>query len=172
MTGSAFDVERLRREFDQSFALPYTGEASEYDDYLLIRAGERAYALVARDVGEVAVEVPITPLPARTPGFLGLAGRRGKLVPVFDLAFLVGGVAGEGRRWLALSTSNEPVGFAFAALEGQLRQARSALLASARDAGFVRGALEADGLRPIVDCARIVRELQEKPGRQRLGKGV
>ncbi|HEY3500954.1 MAG TPA: chemotaxis protein CheW, partial [Polyangiaceae bacterium] len=85
-SGPLLDVERLRSEFDAAFALPHSRSAGESDDYLLIQAGTNPYALALAELGEVVADVPITRVPSTSPALLGVAGRRGKLVPVFDLA--------------------------------------------------------------------------------------
>jgi chemotaxis signal transduction protein len=171
---AALDIARLRRDFDASFALPDRSVGALVEEFLLIRADERPYALALAELREVVVGVTVTRVPATTPALLGVAGLRGQLVPVFDLGALLGGRAAEQvPRWLALAAGAEPLGFAFAALEGHLqRQADDEFRAAGVDEGFLRGALRSDGFRPLIALDRMVAALRESdrhagPGKER-----
>jgi chemotaxis signal transduction protein len=167
-----FDVERLRREFDATFALP-RGEGARADaDYLLIRAGGKPYAVALAEIGGVLADVAVTRVPSAVAGLLGIAGLRGEIVPVFELAVLIGGAAtAEPGRWLLLRAGASPIGFAFGVLEGHVRRRREELLAdSGRSEGFFSGAVERDGYWPIIGVERLAATLAEHSSRKRQEK--
>jgi chemotaxis-related protein WspB len=55
---------------------------------LLLRVGDRRYALDARDVVEVVPGVPLAPAPDAPPGVVGLLQHRDGVAPVIDLPLL------------------------------------------------------------------------------------
>ncbi|WP_437840465.1 chemotaxis protein CheW [Sorangium sp. So ce1153] len=119
-------LAELQRAFDASFAVPAEARPEEPARGLAIRAGDRR--LVAR-VDELAAVEPcrrIVPLAGGPPGLLGLAGLRGRLVAVYDLAALVGGrpragVAGPAPRWLLVCAEHPEIALAIDELEGHAR---------------------------------------------------
>jgi purine-binding chemotaxis protein CheW len=56
-------------------------------------------------------------LPGGPVGCLGLAGLRGKMVPVFDLAAVLGASAASPPGWLVVTQGEPPVAWAFDALD-------------------------------------------------------
>lgn len=101
MNGRALD---LRRAFDASFASPQAPPAAGAEAFLLIRAGGDRCALRIRDVAQLTVDRPVTPVPSRRPELLGLAGLRGAVVPAFSLARLLGSAEGvDPPRWMAMA---------------------------------------------------------------------
>ncbi|XXY49250.1 chemotaxis protein CheW [Sorangium sp. So ce269] len=119
-------LAELQRAFDASFAAPAEARPEEPARGLAIRAGDRR--LVAR-VDELAAVEPcrrIVPLAGGPPGLLGLAGLRGRLVAVYDLAALVAGrpragVAGPAPRWLLVCAEHPEIALAIDELEGHAR---------------------------------------------------
>lgn len=163
-------IERLRREFDESFATP-EGERPELVPLLAIRVGGRPFALSLSELGGTAAGARIAPVPARSPALLGLAGIRGRVVPVFDLASLFGEAKPEATpRWIALSQGNEAIGLAFSELEGHLERRPEELGAySAEGQKWIRGALRGEKeLRPVIDISAIVESVREMAA----GKGT
>lgn len=163
---------QMRQEFDQAFARPLAPETAHLEDLLTIRLGQEAYALRLSDIAGVFADRAVTALPGDTPALLGIAGLRGAIVPVYDLAALLGHDRdGERPRWLALTaaSANTSVGFAFAALDGQLRIPRDDIVV-AHDSGATDGssgggarrryvrqfARIGQTARPIVDLAAVL----------------
>jgi chemotaxis signal transduction protein len=148
-------ISRLRTDFDNSFAEPVRDHDEEAVELLAIRAGQRPYALRLAQTAGLHPDRPVTPLPGPLPALLGLAGFAGTVVPIYDLAALLGHPVAERPRWLVLATGTPPLGLAFHELDGHVRVPAGAIVAE--DAaqgrrGCLRGMVDLDGAsRPIVD---------------------
>lgn len=118
----------LRQAFDHSFALPPRALAAEVDDLLSIHlAGER-YAVRLRDIAMMVASRAVVPVPSAVPALLGLVGIRGRVVPVFSLAAILGHEHATGApRWLVVCGAEEPIAFGFSHFEGYVRLARSSV---------------------------------------------
>lgn len=170
---SLFAVEELRREFDAAFSLPLREAARDTEDLLEIRVAGRPYALRVAELGGVSAGNRITPVPSGQAALLGLVGIRGVLVPVFDLARLLGESApDEVPRWVALSRGDSPVGLAFAAVEGHVPVGPDALQASegASHALVSQLVRSEAGLRPVVSVGRVLSLLRGGPSAEALEK--
>ncbi len=124
----------LRAAFDRSFAEAPREDVGEVEGVLCIRVGGDGYALRVREITELVRGRRVVALPARVQEFLGLAGIRGGIVPVYSLGSLLGySAAPDEARWLALCNAGNPIGLAFSEFEGYLPLARRDLCAP-RDA--------------------------------------
>jgi purine-binding chemotaxis protein CheW len=98
---------------------------------------------------------PVTPLPGPQAALLGVAGFGGAIVPVYDLAALLGHPVPERPRWLVVAAGTPPLALAFHNLDGHVRVPTSAIVDEAgsntgRD--VLRGMVPLPGgTRPIVD---------------------
>jgi chemotaxis signal transduction protein len=147
-------VGELREEFDRSFAQPVRNHDDEHVELLSIRAGGRPYAIRLSQTSGLHPDRPVTPLPGPQPALLGLAGFAGQVVPVYDLAALLGHPVGERPRWLVLAGGSPPLGLAFHELDGHVRVSSGEIVREASDqvTGSVRGMVALPGgVRPIVD---------------------
>jgi chemotaxis signal transduction protein len=146
-------IAELRAEFDQSFSEPARNHDLEHVELLAIRAGGRPYALRLSQTSGLFPDRPVTPLPGPLPALLGLAGFAGTVVPVYDLAALLGHPVADQPRWLVLATGSPPLGLAFHDLDGHVRVPVTTIVGEAgggRDA--IRGmATLPGGERPIID---------------------
>ncbi|WP_238013182.1 chemotaxis protein CheW [Dactylosporangium sp. AC04546] len=159
----------LREAFDRSFAEPPRQEVAGHDDLLAIRAGGQRYALRLSQAAGLFPDRPVTRLPGPLPALLGVAGFRGSIVPVYDLAAVFGGPPpasgpAAGARWLVLAAGAPPVALAFEALDGHLRVPRDRVVEEATGHG-PRGCLRGivpldDGARPIVDVPAVRAAIQ------------
>jgi purine-binding chemotaxis protein CheW len=152
----------LREAFDRSFAAAPQLHDDDREDLLGIAVAGEPYALRLSAVAELVSGRAVTRLVGGAPGLLGIAGLRGALVPVFDLAGLLGRDDRVPPRWLALTSGEPRVALAFAQLDGHLRVARDAIAADADGGGrrHVQGVVRAgDALRPIVHVASILATL-------------
>jgi chemotaxis signal transduction protein len=148
-------MERLRDDFDRSFAEPARSHDAEHVELLAIRAGDRPYALGLSQTSGLHPDRPVTPLPGPQPALLGLAGFAGTAVPVYDLAALLGHPVATRPRWLVLAAGSPPLALAFHDLDGHVRVPAAAVVPEAPvegRRGIVSGMVTlAGGARPIVD---------------------
>jgi chemotaxis signal transduction protein len=154
----------MRAAFDRSFAEPPRTEEAPLQDFLGVRVGTDPYAIRLADISGLFADRPITPLTSDDPAFLGIAGVRGAVVPVYDLGAFLGYPPGAARRWLLL-IGRAALGLAFEAFEGHLRLPRAALTAQVGHEGsavLVQEVLHAVGLvRPIVQVTAILQTIEQ-----------
>lgn len=126
--------------------------------FVRLRVGAEAYALPVECVLEVAELGDVTEVPGSDERVLGVRNLRGEVLPVFDLARLLG--IGQERRpehLVVLEASGARVGLAIHGITsvGPLPEA-----VGATDAEFVAGAALADGeLVGIIDVPRVLEAL-------------
>jgi chemotaxis signal transduction protein len=149
-------VTRLRDDFDRSFAEPARTLGAGSVELLAIGVGGRPYALRLSQASGVHPDRPVTALPTPVPALLGVAGFAGTVVPVYDLAALLGHPIPERPRWLVLTTGTPPLALAFHQLNHHLRVPITDVVeGSIGDAGphaYLQGLVRLpDGNRPIVD---------------------
>lgn len=148
-------LDALRTDFDRSFAEPARDHDDQYAELLAVRAGGRPYALLLSQASGLFSDRPVTPLPGPQPALLGLAGFGGTIVPVYDLAALLGHPVPERPRWLVLAAGSPQLALAFHHLDGHLRVPATAILGEADGrAGdhLLRGMVVLPaGTRPIID---------------------
>lgn len=119
LTTAISGLQQLRADFDGSFGVP-AAPPTEREPVLVIRAGNESFAVRAGQIAGLLKSRKIVPLPSRIPELLGVASLRGSLLPVYDLAGLLGiPTAGTLPGWLLLVPSNPPVGLAFDEFEGR-----------------------------------------------------
>jgi purine-binding chemotaxis protein CheW len=147
-------VERLRADFDHSFSVPLRTLDDEAVELLAIGVGGRAYALCLSQTSGLHPDRPVTPLPTPVPALRGLAGFAGVVVPVYDLAVLLGHPIPEEPRWLVLAAGTPPLALAFHQLDHHVRVTAADVVdgSGAASRGCLRGMVRLpDGNRPIVD---------------------
>jgi purine-binding chemotaxis protein CheW len=148
-------LQGLRDDFDRSFTEPARQHDVEFTGLLAIHAGGRPYALRLSQAAGLHCDRPVTPLPGPLAALLGVAGFSGTIVPVYDLAALLGHPVPERPRWLVLAGGTPPLALAFHDLDGHVRVPASIIVgepdgATGRD--VLRGMVPLpDGTRPIVD---------------------
>jgi chemotaxis signal transduction protein len=143
----------LRADFDRSFAEPVRQHDDGHAELLAIRAGGRPYVLRLSQTSGLHPDRPVTPLPGPIAALLGVAGFGGAVVPVYDLAALLGHPLPERPRWLVLAAGAPPLALAFHQLDGHLRVPAGSLVTDGRPGtGSLRGMVALPGgTRPIVD---------------------
>ena len=115
------------------------------------------------EIAGVFDAVKVTPCPGPLPELVGLAGFRGVLTPVYDLAALLGYPAG-ANRWVML-VSGRTLAFAFDAFEGHFRIEPAALASQQGKAGsqyvhqVARHGTEAW---PIIDLPTVVATIRSR----------
>jgi purine-binding chemotaxis protein CheW len=154
----------LRHAFDRSFAAPRAGVAAATADFLALRIAGDAYMVRLAEVGGIYVDKPITPVPGPLAELIGVAGFRGQIVPVYDLAALLGYSAQAGPRWI-VSAAAAAVAFACADFEGHFRLAADAVTArtdAARErdgSGLVR---LADATVPLIHLESVIAGIRRR----------
>jgi chemotaxis signal transduction protein len=154
----------LRRHFDEAFAAPASPITEPLEDLLAIRVGSDPYALRLSAIAGLHLGVKIVPVPSPVAQLLGIAGIRGMMVPVYDLAALLRYPPEANSRWFVLARAPQPVGFAFETFESHLQVSQASLAGSnGEDSGtagtlqHMRGTARAAGaLRPIIHLASML----------------
>jgi chemotaxis signal transduction protein len=109
----------LRRAFDDGFAAPAADLSREVEPFVLLKVLDHPYGMRVREIRGFAAARKVIALPSPIPGLLGLAGFRGSLVPVYDLASLLGyGALDQPPRWFILCGDPDPLALAFAEFDG------------------------------------------------------
>lgn len=165
MTNRALE---LRRAFDQTFAEPARAVEEDPLHLLAIQVGGDAYALRLDEIAGLFVGRTVVSLPSPRREFLGLAGLRGDIVPVYSLGGLLGyPAASDPPRFVILARTEHTLGLAFDEFVGYLRIPRSAVLPSrgkAARAHVPEAARLAQGLRGVVSLRSIAQTLQNGIG--------
>ena len=151
----------LARAFDAGFAHAPEVATREQIDVLAIRLGNAPHALRLAQVAGLYARRAIAPLPSALPELLGLVSLRAAIVPVYDLAGLLGRPAQQAPRWLVLAAT-APVALAFDTLDGYRRLAPEAIVTGPGEASAERGPelARVDGeLRPMVDLRALLERI-------------
>jgi purine-binding chemotaxis protein CheW len=159
----AVRAEELANAFDRSFAEARGVPAGEADEFLAVQVAGERHAMRLAEVGGLHPARTVTPLPGLFPALMGLAGLRGALVPVYDLALLFGHEAPGAARWMVLAPG-AGVAFAFEALDGQFR-APSAAVSSSRQDGAETGrqvVTTAGGPLPVIHIPSLVETIRRR----------
>jgi chemotaxis signal transduction protein len=156
----------MRVAFDMAFAAPAIRRQEGIDPFLAVRLGGDPYAVRLFAIAGFAPARTIVAFPGAPPAMLGLAGLRGSLVPVYDLATLLGYPPERTPlRWFLVCGTADVVAFAFAELEGHLQVVASESTSNAEGAiarRHVRQVLHVpDGARAIIDVPSLI-EVVEK----------
>lgn len=149
-------VAELRASFDAAFALAPPEASAASIGLLAIRVGKDGYAIRMTDLSDVQAARRVVPLPGGRSELIGLAGIRGRLVPVYSLAALLGQAETQAWTWLAICGTEQPIGLTFDELEGYLQASPADLYAAAeseRSRGHVREVLRKDGTTTMVVSA-------------------
>jgi chemotaxis signal transduction protein len=159
----------LRRAFDEAFARPHPERASGLEDLVIIRTGGHPHALRVSELRGLHRAGRVVPLPSPLPDLLGLAGIRGRLVPVFSLPLLLGyGAQRDAVRWVALCDGGEPMALGFEELDGHRRVGPDQICAAAEGAGrahLPQVVRLAEGGAPLISVASMVNLLRARADR-------
>ena len=160
----------LRQAFDLSFALPPPPASPEVEDLLTIRVVGDPYAVRLSDITGMIRGPKVVPVPAVTLDLLGLAGIRGRVVPVFGLSSILGYPPAPGTTpWMILCGAEEPIALAFSEFEGYVRLPKSSFHAD-ESVGAARNyvnqivSTEA-GVRAVIGIQLVVGAIRNRIGR-------
>jgi chemotaxis signal transduction protein len=168
MASGSKSAADLRLEFDNTFAAPPPGPAEDRESLITLRVAGEALAVRTRHITGVAKRRRIMPVPSRVPGLLGITAIRGALLPVYDLAVLLGlpAAASEGS-WLILTNPETPIGLIFDEFEGQIEIERACLYESESSRAREHLRLVARigaAHRAVIDMPGIVEEIRKTAG--------
>jgi purine-binding chemotaxis protein CheW len=165
-TTQALAAEALRAAFDHSFSELRSRRLDDTDDVLRIGVAGEAYAVALAEIAGLYVRPLIVPVPSPLPEFVGVTALRSQIVPVYDVAGLLGHPRTTGPvRWLLLARASVPVAFAVDNVEGHLRVARTSILP--RQGQDVRVQVPTtlrtpEGSRGIVSLPALIQLLQDR----------
>lgn len=156
----------LQAMFDSSFARARNFDDSPTEDFLAIRLGAEPCAIRLAEITGLYADKPITRVPGRVAALLGIASFRGVILPVYDLAMLVGYPPSAAPRWLVVAAS-VPVALAFDGFDQHLRIAHEDIVSQEAGhpaRGHVRGRVRA-GARawPVVELAAAMATIINHP---------
>ena len=156
-------LSELKAEFDASFARPAAQVEARWEVLLRLRVGGSPLAVPLEKLAGLHALPPVVALPGSPPGLLGMAGLRGQLVAVHDLAARLGLPSDERPRWLLLCGGERHLGLAVGGFEGQLRVAPEHL--QPHTGAAPRPYLKTSVLRPgdaplpVLDVSSLVKDL-------------
>ncbi len=154
----------LREAFDQSFVETVGGERPEQLDFLAVRIAGDPYALRLSEIQSLHASRRVVAAPSQLPELLGMAGFRGVLTPVYDLARLLGYGAEPSAKWLVVVQHVSPVAFAFGGFEAHLRVTLDRVSAPELGASAaVRGAVQhAASALPLLHLPSLVEGIAQR----------
>ncbi len=156
-------LERLRREFDETFASPPSESGPKRERLLAIRVSGDPYAVRVSEVAAVAKCERLVRFPGRQPEFIGVAAARGSIFPVYSLAAIAAnGRKERGAAWILLSDPTDPLGLAFDGLEGSFDVPASELAAPSESSNpYVTGMVQwGSTSRPVIRLSSVVHRLK------------
>jgi purine-binding chemotaxis protein CheW len=163
---SAGRAEALRQAFDRGFAEAPRTALAEQADLLALSLAGHPFAIRLGEAAGLFSDRKVTPTPTAIREFRGIAGVRGALVPVYDLAALMGYAPVERLRWL-LVAREAPVAFAFDDFEGQLRLENAALVQHQdQSREFVREVARLPVPRPVIHISSVIVAMRRRMAKE------
>jgi hypothetical protein len=162
------EASRLRADFDRVFAEAEPPPSNPGESLLAVEVAGDPYALRLGDLAFLERGASPAFLATGAPSFLGLAGLRGEVLPVWDLAGLLGyPVRPLGQLWMACSADTPRWAAAFGRFGGLLHASDTELEPNpgggpALVSRFARGICRASGVcRPVLDLRLISQAIRE-----------
>ncbi len=157
-------VLEMRAAFDGVFARPPAADRPLIDNFLLARLGPDSCAIRLADVSALLADRNIVRIESPIPEFLGFAGYRGDVLPVYRLSSLLGHAGSGTGRWLVLTRSPEPVGLLLDEYRGLLQVPRADVVPGAPDSSrpWVSEAVRTEaGILPVVHVASVLEAIKQ-----------
>jgi chemotaxis signal transduction protein len=158
-------VLELRAQFDSAFAQAPRVAGAAGTGMLAIRVANEPYALHLEQIGGLYADRSIVALPSALPSLLGVTGFRGQIIPVYDLAVLLGHARGAAPRWLVLVRCAQPLALAFDQFESHFTAAPESIsrAGAAPDRPHVVDTVQgADALRPVIHLPSLHGDIQRQ----------
>lgn len=166
-------VTELREAFDRSFAQAPSTEAAAVENLLAIRVGPDPYVLRMNEVAGLFADKKVTRLPSPVSELSGIAGFRGAVLPVYDLATLLGYPRPASPRWLVVIAIT-PVALAFEEFDGYVTHREEAIAQEPQlgaRGGHVREVVQAGGLvRPVISLVSVLEWIRHRASHDGLEK--
>jgi chemotaxis signal transduction protein len=161
---TSMDAGGLRLAFDSSFAESQSVFAAPTENFLDVRIDADSYAIRLSETAGLFANRVVTAVPSRLSAFVGATTFRGGIVPVYDLAVLLGYAATGSSRWLVV-TAATPVALLLRAFASHLRLPRDAAGPAAdrlATRSYVREVVPTPlGLRPVVHLPSVLEAVRE-----------
>lgn len=154
----------LCRAFDRSFVETRHFETATVEDFLSVQVGGDPYALRLAEVAGLYSDKKITSLPSRVGELRGIAGFRGAMLPVYDLAALLRYPQSQAPRWLAVA-GGAPVALAVEHFDGHCRVPSDSIASHQGDRSreHLHQVLRTqDFVRPIINIPSLVAAIRER----------
>ena len=168
ITNLSQSLADLRRQFDSAFAAPPPAPMEGRESLITLQVAGEALAVRTPHITGVAKTRRIMPVPTRVPGLLGIMALRGTLLPVYDLATLLGLPApASAGSWLMLTNAEAPIGLVFDEFDGQVEIERACLYESenSRMSEHLRLVARVGAAhRAVVDIPGIVEDIRKTSG--------
>lgn len=147
----------LARAFDAAFVHAPVTESESWEHVLAIQVGSAAHALRLPQIRGLYARRTIVPLPSALPELLGLMSVRSSIVPVYDLAALLGLAPEREPGWTVLA-AELPIALGFSGLEGLRRVPREAIVSalSHPEATATELLRTAEDVRPLIHLPRVL----------------
>jgi purine-binding chemotaxis protein CheW len=130
--------------------------------HVRLQAGAEGYAIPVAEVVTVLEMDGVTPVLGAPPALLGLRPLRGTLLPVFDLAAVLGIAPGTAQRIVVVADGTVHAGFA---VDDVLDVAELAATDDAAESDCLRGSVLVDGaLVGVLDVAALIARLTTELG--------
>jgi len=153
----------MRNAFDASFAEPAARVEATPLDFVALRIGDQPYAIRTTEISGFYAGLAVTPVPTSVPALIGIAGHSGEMLPVYDLALLLGLSASDGS-WAVIDAGNS-VGLLFSVFEDHWRIDTDEVMPT-NDGGHHKHiqqmARRHEELRPVVSIPSILASIREQ----------
>jgi len=154
-------ASELRDAFDRGFAAAVLPPDASRSDMLCVQIGGQPCAVRIGDIASLHAELRIVPLPSRAPELLGVAAIRAIVLPVYDLAGVLGMPGSAAARWIAVHRDGQ-AGFAFERYDGHARTAEDSLKPAGKRS-HVAGQLVIGGQpRLVIDLGSVLAALEAR----------
>ena len=162
---SDFELQlaEMRHAFDAAFAVLPTTSAEPGIDFIALRLGDAPFAIRTNEIAGLHSNLVVTRVPGPIVSLRGIAGFRGDMLPVHDLATLLGRPASDGT-WAVIDATNT-VALSFSGFEDHFRAPASATLRlddRARRQYANRAIAHGTDLRPIIEIPSILASIREQ----------
>jgi chemotaxis signal transduction protein len=158
----------LRSAFDESFAVAAGSKLERLEGLLAIRVGGDPYVLRLSQITGLYADLKVVAVPSPVAQLLGIAGLRGMIFPVYDLAALLRYAPAPSPRWMVLAGGSQPVGLAFEGFDAHVQVPEASLISDEDLAAkatvtrqHVRGNVRVAGtLRLIIQITSVVETIR------------